>query len=175
MTCVSIARMTTPLPYWLTAAPAEEPSVVSREGLLVSFPHAFETILSMLSRGMTLKKAFRERFPGANYELMMRWIMRDAERKRLYYDAQEIGAETTFSELIERADGTDPEHSMETVDRARLAIDTRKYVIERQNRKRFGDVKQIEMNQNINLRGALEEARGRLIEGEVIRSTAEED
>jgi len=75
-------------------------------------------------------------------------------------------------EILEIADGLesiDPSAS-DSVNRDKLRIDTRKYLMGAHNRKRYGESKQIEMTGTISITEALAQAQGRLIEGEVIDS-----
>ena len=57
---------------------------------------------------------------------------------------------------------------MEDVQRSKLRIDSRQFLIKTWNRKRYGDVKTLEVNQNISITAALEQANQRLSIGRVI-------
>lgn len=61
-----------------------------------------------------------------DYSQFLRWIHSSPERKGRYHEAQEIGAEVIASEMIRIADGED---SGEDVQRSRLRIDTRKFLV----------------------------------------------
>ena len=76
-----------------------------------------------------------------------------------YYEAQAIGAEVIAQQILEIADAQD---SMEDVNRSTLKINTRKWLLGVWNRKRFGDIKQIEQNVNIDLSQAMQDAQERL-------------
>jgi hypothetical protein len=54
------------------------------------------------------------------------------------------------------------------VNRSTLRINTRKWLLGVWNRKRFGDVKQIEQNVNIDLSQAMQEAQARLDKGRTV-------
>ena len=64
-----------------------------------------------------------------------------------------------MAECIEIADGKD---GMEDVQRSKLRIDTRLFQAKSWNRKRYGDVKTLEVNQSISITAALEQASQRL-------------
>ena len=165
----SAGRAVTPstLPAWLSAAPPDPEPETGRA--LVSFPFVFENLMGQIARGVTLRTALRERLPDAHYEAFMRWVMRDPDRKRRYYETLEIASETTSSDMLSIADGLDPDAPPETVHLARLKIDTRRFLIGVWNRARFGEVKQIDLGMQINLRATLEHAQARVIAGEVVR------
>jgi hypothetical protein len=73
-------------------------------------------------------------------------------------------------EILEIADGlesVDPS-SNDTVNRDRLRIDTRKWLMSAHNKKRYGESKQIELGGTISITEALAQAQARVIEAEVI-------
>jgi hypothetical protein len=63
------------------------------------------------------------------------------------------------SEMLEIADASD---SLEDVARSTLRINTRKWLLGVWNRKRFGDVKQIEQNVTIDMGAAMADAQKRV-------------
>ncbi|KKN25256.1 hypothetical protein LCGC14_0886580 [marine sediment metagenome] len=153
-----------PVPDWLNS---EKPRVVSRaiavrELKEVERQAMFEHFLEKIEIGIPLRGILREDFRDIDYQGLLRWIHKDSERQRRFYEAQSIGAEIISAEIIEIADASD---SLEDVQRSRLRIDTRWKLLGVWNRKRFGEVKQIEMGGTISILQALEEAKGRVIEG----------
>ena len=68
------------------------------------------------------------------------------------------------AEILEIADGQD---GLEDVQRSKLRIDSRQFLLKTWNRKRSGDVKTLEVNQSISINAALEMANQRLV-GRVI-------
>jgi hypothetical protein len=79
--------------------------------------------------------------------------------------AQAIGAQAVERDILAIADAKD---SIEDVNRSTLRINTRKWLLGVWNRKRFGDVKQIEQNVNIDLSQAMQEAQARLDKGRTV-------
>ena len=154
------------LPNWLSAPPVPtEPSQTSKKELLEKqFEIFFETILDKISRGINLKEILRDDQRDFDYTQLLRWIHKDPMRKSRYYEAQEIGSEMIAAEILEIADAVD---NMEDVQRSKLRIDSRQFLIKTWNRKRYGDVKTLEVNQNISITAALEQAQNRLV-GRVI-------
>ena len=155
--------MTMELPSWMTQVPTT--SVTPKKELLEKqFEIFFETILDKISRGINLKEILRDDQRDFDYTQLLRWIHRDPQRKSRYYEAQEIGSEMIAAEILEIADGD----GLEDVQRSKLRIDSRQFLIKTWNRKRYGDVKTLEVNQNISITAALEQANARLIQGSVI-------
>ena len=152
------------LPNWLSAPPAQTtPTAPKKELLEKQFEIFFETILDKISRGINLKEILRDDQRDFDYTQLLRWIHKDPMRKSRYYEAQEIGSEMIAAEILEIADGD----GLEDVQRSKLRIDSRQFLIKTWNRKRYGDVKTLEVNQNISITAALEQANSRLI-GRVI-------
>lgn len=157
-------QMTMELPSWMTQAPpapAEPSSTPKKELLEKQFEIFFETILDKISRGINLKEILRDDQRDFDYTQLLRWIHRDPQRKSRYYEAQEIGSEMIAAEILEIADGD----GLEDVQRSKLRIDSRQFLIKTWNRKRYGDVKTLEVNQNISITAALEQANQRLVSG----------
>ena len=149
--------MTMELPSWMTQVPTT--SVAAKKELLEKqFEIFFETILDKISRGINLKEILRDDQRDFDYTQLLRWIHRDPQRKSRYYEAQEIGSEMIAAEILEIADGD----GLEDVQRSKLRIDSRQFLIKTWNRKRYGDVKTLEVNQNISITAALEQANQRL-------------
>jgi len=144
----------------MTQAPTT--SVAPKKELLEKqFEIFFETILDKISRGINLKEILRDDQRDFDYTQLLRWIHRDPMRKSRYYEAQEIGSEMIAAEILEIADGD----GLEDVQRSKLRIDSRQFLIKTWNRKRYGDVKTLEVNQNISITAALEQAQARLVNG----------
>ena len=149
--------MTMELPSWMTQVSAAP----KKELLEKQFEIFFETILDKISRGINLKEILRDDQRDFDYTQLLRWIHKDPMRKSRYYEAQEIGSEMIAAEILEIADGD----GLEDVQRSKLRIDSRQFLIKTWNRKRYGDVKTLEVNQNISITAALEQANQRLVNG----------
>jgi len=165
--------MTMELPNWLSTLPASTPTSSSnpvRELREKRFEIFFETILNKLEQGIALTEILKDDQRDFDYAGLLRWIHKDPQRKSRYYEAQEIGTEIIMAECIEIADGKD---GMEDVQRSKLRIDTRLFQAKSWNRKRYGDVKTLEVNQNISITAALEQANSRLVQGRIIEHDEE--
>ena len=121
----------------------------------------FETVLNKIAQGINLKEILRDDQRDFDYTQLLRWIHKDPQRKSRYYEAQEIGSEMIAAEILEIADGTG-DGIPEDVQRSKLRIDSRQFLIKTWNRKRYGDIKTLEVNQNISITAALEQAQARL-------------
>ena len=165
------------LPDWLSADRTDpvKPPVLppsSKELLHATYEVMFESFIEHIYRGKSLKQLVEGDARLVSYEDFMRWIKRDPARHERFKEAQEMRTEFMAGEILEIADGLesiDPSAS-DSVNRDKLRIDTRKYLMGAHNRKRYGESKQIEMTGTISITEALAQAQGRLIEGEVIDS-----
>ena len=144
------------LPSWMTPAPSVAPKKELAEKRFEIF---FETVLVKLEQGIALTEILRDDQRDFDYAGLLRWIHKDPQRKARYQEAQELGTEMILAECIEIADGKD---GMEDVQRSKLRIDTRLFQAKSWNRKRYGDIKTVEVNQNISITAALEQANSRL-------------
>ena len=145
--------MTAELPTWLNPAAPKKELAEKR------FEIFFETVLVKLEQGIALTEILRDDQRDFDYAGLLRWIHKDPQRKARYQEAQELGTEMILAECIEIADGKD---GMEDVQRSKLRIDTRLFQAKSWNRKRYGDIKTVEVNQNISITAALEQANSRL-------------
>jgi len=132
----------------------------TRELRELSYNAIFEVILDRISEGISLKESIRSDARDIDYADFIRWIHRNLDRKLRYYEAQEIGSETIASEIIDIADGN---NSLEDVQRSRLRIEARQFLMKTWNRKRFGEVKQLEFGGTISITNALQQADMRLV------------
>lgn len=126
-----------------------------------TFAAIYDGALEHLASGEHLRTFCEDDPRKPDHKRFIAWIHEDDKRRVEYQKAQEIGAEVVFSQIIEIADA---ENSLEDTDRSTLRINARKWVLGVANRRRFGDVKQIEMGGSISILGALEQAKSRVIE-----------
>lgn len=123
----------------------EEANRANRALMLQSFEIAFESILEHISNGQPLEQFVREYHTKLPVASLRAWIYRDPKRKNAYLVAKAIGAEAIEDELIRISDGVkaDGSASLDDVARSKLRIDTRFRLLQVWNRKRYGDVKQV--------------------------------
>lgn len=162
------------LPDWLSCG--EVMSLSTDEVLDIQYDSIFERILDKISSGITLKECLNDDVRKIEHAAFMKWINKNAKRKERYYEAQEVGSEMVASEIIDIADAKD--NPFEDIQRSKLRIESRKFLLSVWNRKRFGEVKQVEIGGSISVIDALNAANQRLvgnvIEGELVEIDAEE-
>jgi hypothetical protein len=121
-----------------------------------SFGIAFESALEALAGGTTLTEFCHNYHMPISPVRFRTWMLQDNRRKNAYYGAKALWAEALEDELIRISDGIGPDGQRgspnapsgpslpEDVQRSTLRIATRKWIMEKSNRKRYGDVKHIE-------------------------------
>jgi hypothetical protein len=116
-----------------------------------SFGIAFESALEALAGGTTLTEFCHNYHMPISPVRFRTWMLQDNRRKNAYYGAKALWAEALEDELIRISDGVGPDGQRspspslpEDVQRSTLRIATRKWIMEKSNRKRYGDVKHIE-------------------------------
>lgn len=167
----TIGEIDTPLelPDWLSAGDLPLPSTTlsvanaksNRELIYIKFANAFEGILDRVASGYSLKKALEEDFRQFEAGMFIQWMKKTGDLYSRYVSAKEMRSELWVSDLIDIADADD---SMEDVQRSRLKIDTRKWIIASDNRKTYGDTKTIDIGGQISILGALAAANSRTID-----------
>ena len=161
------------LPQWLSVPDPKPiaPSKAMRELVHSQYASIFERVIEQIYRGRSLASLLEDDHREISYEDFLRWIKRDPMRHERFKEAQESRTEFIAGEILEIADAED---SIEDVQRSRLKIDTRKWLMGAWNRKRYGETKTLEMAGSISITGALAAARERLIEAEVVDVTPKE-
>jgi len=149
----SVAMQTPPLD------PAEHRRA-TRALLDASFAAMFERVLTEMTKGRSLNAIVRDDLRDIEYDAFWRWIKRDPQRYERYKEAKELRTEWWAGRIVEIAEAED---SVEDVARSKLKIDTYKWLMGADNRKQYGDIKQVEVNQSISITAALEQARSRLL------------
>lgn len=152
------------LPSFLAPAAVPAPAFVAqvkqetKELVFDKFKLAFPRVIDRMYGGETLNKIL-ENFPHAiERGAFMRWIKKDAERFAVYTEAKETRTEIWTGEIIKIALGED---DVMDLDRAKFLVDTYKFLIKAENRKGYGDSKQLEVVGNISITAALQAAETR--------------
>jgi hypothetical protein len=164
----SVGADVTLLPDWLEPAPPK-PSPEGKALVLVQYEQVFMRAIDSIAHGKSLSQVLRDDQREIDYNDFYRWIKKDPTRRQLFDEAQEMRTEFMAGEIIEIADADD---SLEDVNRSRLKIDTRKWLMGAHNRKKYGATTSIEMTGGISITGALAAAQARVIDlGDVIDVT----
>lgn len=157
-----------PLPAWMMppgVATRQEFRDLQRANERVMFEAIFDRMMDLIASGQPLAAALERDPREPDYAKFLAWVMRDEARRERYYEAQAVGAEVVAQQMLTIADAAD---TVEDVQRSTLRIGTRKWLLGVWNRKRFGDVKQIDQHVTIDMVGAMQEARERAERGRVI-------
>lgn len=142
------------VPAWLAPAPAprpralrhlendESPTRAVSAVVVEQYPSVLESMLDRVREGVSLRVALAEDPRRINVGDFMHWVMTNEKRRERYEEAQMVAAEIIASDLVPIADGTD---SIEDVSRSALRVATRREMLKIWNRKRYGDVKQLDV------------------------------
>jgi hypothetical protein len=151
------------LPDWLEPAPrtlAKSPPEV-KSLVLAQYEHIFMRVIDQIAHGSSLSQILRDDQREIDYNDFYRWIKKDPTRKQLFDEAQEMRTEFMAGEIIDIADADD---TLEDVNRSKLKIDTRKWLMGAHNKKKYGATTNIEMTGGISILGALAAANARVID-----------
>ena len=141
---------TTPLPDWLTSHMKEvafavenqldhDPKLPRTREQLALRNHNLECLLEralpLIAEGQTMKVILATDHNGFTTGEVMQWIRSNPQRSNRYNEARKIGAEVIEDEMIAIADA---ENTIEDVQRSTLRINTRKWVLEKNHKERYG-------------------------------------
>lgn len=169
-----------PPPPWVQAtppAPLEQPprttAAEEKARILAEFEMVFPRVLQRIYAGDTISKAVSELPIAIDYGAFNRWLRKDPRRKGLVEEAEEARTEVWADRILEHAEGkmlTNGEVS--TIERDKFSVDVYKFLMGRQNKKRYGENKVLDVNHTISIAAALEESSNRVIEATVIYDDA---
>lgn len=134
----------------------------------------YQSFLDFICEGFSTEEALIECGKLEDRGLFLKWIHAREERKERFRSAKVIRTEIWASRLLKYS----LEDSMEDVARSRLKVDTLKWLLTKENRETYGDVKQVDINGNVSILAAIEEANNRVRELrdiEVVDMIGEED
>jgi hypothetical protein len=111
-----------------------------------SFEIAFESLLDEVSNGTSLTLFAQNYHTALSPGRFRTWIWQKENRRNAYLMAKTVGAEHVEDEMLRIADGIDANGNASPNDtnRATLQVNTRKWLLQVWNRKRYGDTKHIE-------------------------------
>jgi len=130
---------------------------------------AFSEIIERISEGESVRYILsknRENLPSNR--LFLQWISEDAELGKQYAYATELRAEKMADEILSICDATEddivindegiPITNHNVINRDRLRVDTRKWLLSKLHPKKYGDSSKIEHSGEINLQTETHEA-----------------
>ena len=162
------------VPEWLTPAPSVSsvppvtsvPAVIPdaetarRELLLVQYPIVFDRVIERIAAGGLFKTVVEDdirEFEVANFR---NWIRQDRAREAILIAAEEARTDVWAGDIIEIADAKD---SMEDVQRSKLRVDSRKWLMASHNRRRYGESTKIDLNATVEVKRSREESMQELM------------
>ena len=137
------------VPDWLMA---EQPTHKRSPALLRQlteeiYSNFFEVALEKVADGVVFRDICESDNRGISASKMMSWIKRDSQRERRYYDAVEVARELMVGELAAISDAAN--NPLEDVQRSNLRIETRKWLLKTEYKRRYGDTKHMEISQSL--------------------------
>ena len=120
----------------------------------------FKEVIELIEDGLSLRKAVLK--VGISTRTFYNWIEKDEEKQQHYARATSIRADQLFEEILVYADAIDNCHYIDKngnervdwgkIQRNRLQMDARKWMLGKMNPKKYGDrVVNENVNKNINL------------------------
>lgn len=113
----------------------------------------FDKIVKKVSNGQALRTAIKEEKMSA--ETFYKWINEDEELAKQYARACESRADAIFEEILSIADDTSQDHTpftgVNVIQRDRVRIDARKWMLGKLMPKKYGDKLDIEQSGEITI------------------------
>lgn len=135
--------------------------------LFQQYETIFPRILEMVCDGYDVKKALKELPIPVDTGAFMSWIRKDAERHEMLKLAKEVRTEVWIGEMVAHATG----EKLAELDRSKVVIELYKWLISRENKKEYGDNKTVDINSNVSITVALQQANERVIEAQLVDDT----
>jgi len=102
----------------------------------------FKEIISDIESGLSLRKSLNKKGRPSN-EVFYKWIDSNEDKVKLYARACESRADSIFEEILEISNHTEEDHTPFTgsnvIQRDKLKIDARKWMLSKMNPKKYGD------------------------------------
>lgn len=113
-----------------------------------------DQIITLAASGQRLSQIAKT--IGVHVATICQWRLDNPSFDESYRRAQETGFEVQADQLF------DIPHEIEDVNKARLLSDNIKWVLARRARDRYGDKLDVNLNQTVDIKGALADARSRV-------------
>lgn len=151
-----------PLPDWLTAGESQTPKMSKEAKALSPIRHeaVFPRVMDKIAEGWNMTDAIADLPVEVNVGAFRRWVKRDPMRVQQLKDAEELRSEVWADRMMSHALG---HYEMEDVARSKLVVDAYKWRIIADNRRKYGETKQIEVGGQISVIAALAAAEQRVI------------
>lgn len=157
---ISSAVADAPLPDWLVV-PDPAPAKLSKDAKklhVARFEAVFPRVMNMIAEGCDMTSAISQLPVDVDVGAFRRWLKKDPARSEELKEAEELRSEVWADKLLKHAIG---EYGLEDVNRSRLIVDTYKWRITADYRRKFGDQKTVEFAGSVSILDALEQANRR--------------
>lgn len=159
------------LPDWLSTPEPPKPrqSKQSHELAKAQYEAVFHRIMEMIAEGYTLSNALRELPIEIERGKFRRWIDSQPEKRQALEESEKILANVLMDDYIDFTMGLDKD--LADIEAVKVKSSNYKWILSILNRRKYGDVKQIDVGGTISITGALDAANRRIapvIEAEVI-------
>lgn len=109
-------------------------------------------VLRRLAAGDSIAEICRNQ-EAPSQDTVYKWVLEGGRFAEMYAQARQIQAERLFDELLRISDqldevGPDGKRDRAAIDRARLMIDTRKWILAKMLPKKYGDLSKLEISGN---------------------------
>lgn len=110
----------------------------------------FEQVCNKIESGMSLRKIFSSTDSPMSNTLFYRLIKENKELNERYARAKQIYADSLFDEILDISDHSEQDHTPFTgsnvIQRDRLRVDSRKWILSKLEPKKYGDKLDIDAN-----------------------------
>lgn len=127
------------------------------------FENHFDEVLTLMAKAEPVHKVLKDLKIDESF---IAWCMAEPERKELYEKAQAVAAEILMAETKAIADEATPED----IYMAKLRIEVRTKLATHWNNPRYGEKKQLEITNTVDISDAMAAAEARLTQGIVIEN-----
>lgn len=152
-TMAKVHVLQTGLPHWLLPKRMDPDLPLSDADL--------QYVFDEMVKGHTLSSILRDHPGLPDYPTLMRYIMSDPQLEARYYEQKRIQTEAYVDVMTEKSLGLEDEP--EEIESKKLAINHLRWLVGVNNRKRYGDVKQLNINGQIDIQSAMARADQRVL------------
>lgn len=133
------------------------------------YQNVFEDFLEQVAAAEPPHKVLKDLKVGPNY---LAWVAADEVRKGLFYDAQQVATEHLASQILELTQNPPAPEDIYFVQNKIKAL---QYLMGCWSRQRYGDIKQVEITNTVDITSAMDQANQRLASMRTLSLTQDED
>lgn len=133
------------------------------------YQNVFEDFLEQVAAAEPPHKVLKDLKVGPNY---LAWVASDEVRRGLFYDAQQVATEHLASQILELTQNPPAPEDIYFVQNKIKAL---QYLMGCWSRQRYGDIKQVEITNTVDITSAMDQANQRLASMRTLSLTQDED